>query len=154
MPTTTIAKRMYFSNPARTTGSTTKRRRMASMASLEIQAIVAERARARRNEAANKFTNIVATPGAEVTFQQFISNVSIAQIGQAQLKISRMFPKHHASRKRRLWDLDFHWRESLFGAAWFAGIALLAAHFADAHDDICNQGEHKKHQQHPGNPQQ
>src|SRR6266480_4679642 len=37
MPTTTIAKRMYFSKPPRTTGSTTKRRKMASIASRESQ---------------------------------------------------------------------------------------------------------------------
>src|SRR5205823_12895478 len=58
MPTTTIAKRMYFSKPPRTTGSTTKRRKMASIASRESQASVADKSRASTKEAANKAINI------------------------------------------------------------------------------------------------
>jgi hypothetical protein len=58
MPTTTMANRMYFSNPVLTAKSVTKRRKILSIASREIQATVMDRASARANEAANRATNM------------------------------------------------------------------------------------------------
>src|SRR2546429_4289846 len=72
MPTTTIAKRMYFSKPPRTTGSTTKRRKMASIASRESQASVADKSRASTKEAANKAINIGGLPGLNTILRHLI----------------------------------------------------------------------------------
>src|SRR5947209_20486873 len=72
MPTTTIAKRMYFSKPPRTTGSTTKRRKMASIASRESQASVADKSRASTKEAANKAINIGGLQGLNTILRHLI----------------------------------------------------------------------------------
>src|ERR1700746_94341 len=110
MPTTTIAKRMYFSKPRRTTGSTTKRRKMVSMASRESQAIVADKTRASAKEAPNKAMNIAGTPGP--TFH--LSSVDYCANNTApQPEIPGMFPKHallpkhHATDCEKRLDLRF-----------------------------------------------